>query len=289
MMIKMVLKLRRFLNLIGVFYMKKKNQYYIAAGLISLVAVVVLIIFINQKPICKTGETVYYGNGVTVTSKQIRQSNGCHIFLPPNSPLLPDNLDYHGDRIEINYPVISYRNKQVESVINEQINQLFGVDRDDLHSFYGGGCHITADFDCELVADILIISITGESYICGAAHGSLWQKTHHFDLDTGRKINVTDIFRSDIDYQNELGVIILQHLKNRNIYNNEYGSYYDDESDLVKWIGDWKIRKEGIQAYYMPYMGPAPRGNFESVIIPYKEIEPLSIRKARSGRCWSRL
>lgn len=100
------------------------------------------------------------------TTQQIRQSNGCHIFLPPNSPLLPNNLEYHGCRIEINYPVISYYNKQVESVINEQINQLFGVDQDDLRSFYGEGCRVTAGFDCELIADILIISITGESYIC---------------------------------------------------------------------------------------------------------------------------
>lgn len=67
----------------------------------------------------------------------------------------------------------------------------------------------------------------------------------------------------------------MQHFKNRNIYNNECDSYYDNNSDLVEWIGDWKTRKDGLQIYYMPYMGPASGGNIESVIIPYKEIESL--------------
>lgn len=119
-----------------------------------------------------------------------------------------------------------------------------------------------------------------------AAHGSLWQKTHHFDLDTGKTIDVTDLFQPEIDYEHDLGVIILQHFKNRNTYNNEYDSYYDNESDLVKWIGDWKSRKDGLQIYYMPYIGPAPGGNIESVIIPYREIEPLVNKE---NPLWQRL
>ena len=42
----------------------------------------------------------------------------------------------------------------------------------------------------------------------------------------------------------------------------------------------------------MPYMGLAPGGNFESVIIPYKEIKPLinkeSPRWADAGGCMLR-
>ncbi len=261
--------------------MKKKQQYLLATGLISLVSVIALLIYINQNPTHKTSETVFYENGVTVISEQIHQSNGYHTYLPPNISLLPSNLDFHGCHVEIKYPVVSFRNEEVESVINEQINQLFGIGRNDLRSFHGWGCHVAVDFDCELVAGILIISITGESYICGAAHGSLWQKTCHFNLDTGEIINVTDIFQPEADYEHDLGSIILQHFKNQNIYNNEYGSYYADESDLVKWIGDWKIRKDGLQIYYMPYMGPAPGGNMESLFIPYKEIEPLINRESQ--------
>lgn len=255
--------------------MKQKQHNLLAAGLVLLVSVIAILIYNNQNPPHKTGETVYYENGVTVISKLIRQSNGYHTFLPPNSYLLPNNLESHGSRIEIKYPVISLNNKEVESVINEQINHLFGIGQDDLLSFFGGGCCVAVDFDCELVADILIISIIRESYICGAAHGSLWQETCHFDLDTGGIINVTDIFQPGIDYEYELGAIILQHFRN-----NEYGSYYDDEINLVKWIGDWKIRKDGLQIYYMPYMGPAPGNSIESVLIPYEEIEHLVNRES---------
>lgn len=68
---------------------------------------------------------------------------------------------------------------------------------------------------------------------------------------------------------------MVQQFKNQNIYDDQWENYHDAESDLVKWIGDWKIRKDGLQIYYMPYMGPAPGGNTISVIIPYSEIEPL--------------
>ena len=47
-------------------------------------------------------------------------------------------------------------------------------------------------------------------------------------------------------------------------------NYHDAESDLVKWIGDWKIRKDGLQIYYMPYR-TSTSGNTTSVIIPYSE------------------
>ena len=67
-------------------FQMKKQYYYIAIGLISLVAIVAFLVLNNQTPVYSTGETVEYGNGVMVTSKQIRQSNGCHVFLQPNSP-----------------------------------------------------------------------------------------------------------------------------------------------------------------------------------------------------------
>jgi len=256
-------------------FQMKKQYYYIAIGLISLVAIVAFLVLNNQTPVYSTGETVEYGNGVMVTSKQIRQSNGCHVFLQPNSPLLPSNLEYHGYHIQINYPLVSCFNKQAESIINEQIAKFLGVEWDDLRRFNDGGCQVTVGFDCESVANILAITFTGESYICGAAHGSQWQKTCHFDLATGNTLDVTDLFPPEIDYENALGAIIVQQFKNQNIYDDQWENYHDAESDLVKWIDDWKIRKDGLQIYYMPYMGPAPGGNTTSVIIPYSEIEPL--------------
>lgn len=245
----------------------KKKMYGYIIIILLIFAACILISILFRKEVFYQNTKQDLGNGIKVTDRKIVRTNGWHSLLSPNSCWLPNDIENHGYRLEVHYPIISIeKNKQAEKEINNQIKQIFGVDQEDIVGFYAGGCDTNVLYECEAFPKILTVTLDFSGYVCDAAHPSLGRSTYHFELSTGRKFDVLDMFIKDNDWVIKLNSLIKKNLE-------EDGYYINDSMDYIGEIGDYRLTTKGLEICYMPYMGPAPGGGFVCVTIKYEDLD----------------
>lgn len=232
---------------------------------IGTVGILLTIIYIiSIQTLIVKGEYIALGDEIYVQSVKMTKRRGLHTYLAPCNKLLPEDFNYHGYILEVNYPRIKFeKDKNIEERINKKIIEVLGID--DIEGFYICGCENLSTFECEAFNDILIVTCTYSTYVCGAAHSNIGLQTFHFDMRTGNEINIEDMLKKDQDWAENLYPIIKEELKEEEVY-------YSEDMDIVDSIGEWKLCKDGMELYYMPYNGPAPGGSFIQIKIPYERI-----------------
>lgn len=117
--------------------------------------------------------------------------------------------------------------------------------------------------------NLLSIPITSYEFT-GGAHGLTSVKSFNYDLLTGKKIILKDVFRDGVDYKKIINSYIVEDI------NNNKDLYFTGKDGFksIKDNQEFYLDKNGLVVYFPLYEIAPYYVGIPKFIIPYKDIEP---------------
>ena len=116
------------------------------------------------------------------------------------------------------------------------------------------------------LVDILSLRVTYYQY-SGGAHGISSVVPYNYDLNTGKRLMLKDLFKEGYDFKTPINNII------NSEFNKNPENYFQNAFKGIGDNQDFYIGKEGLVIYFQNYdIAPFAAGNPE-FIIPYKDIK----------------
>ncbi len=174
------------------------------------------------------------------------------------------------------YPLVALGSVEVEEKINDDLKIQFDTivpEADEQEGVYFEVLSI--GFDVKEYKNILQITQHYYWYGLGAAHGNYGETTFLYDLETGDRLRMADLFKPDVDFHQVLSdVLTVIALEDERLYVNLSELTNEERVEYFKRdIYNFNILEESLYVYYNPYdIGPYAAGiiDFE---IPYSELE----------------
>ncbi len=186
--------------------------------------------------------------------------------------------------------------------MNEEIKEIYGryedyyghilemarqdlIDSSDYDLSDNSGWNPTYSYDQyfsginEVGSHYLNLSLSDYIY-SGGAHGMSGEYNYLFDLDTGKKVTMRDLYKGDEESFKEIVIrYSMEDWKNTggNVYYEDYSPDREDEmrqtfSDTVNIDMEMRFENDGLHILYPPYaVGPYASG-FIEIKIPYEEF-----------------
>lgn len=133
----------------------------------------------------------------------------------------------------------------------------------------------TSNFGYIAYNDGKIINIVQDGYdYLGGAHGMPYIISYVFDLNTGERLELSDLITVS---EEELDEILV---KAATEHMNEIGeSYWDGYEDTVRQYGgydsqDFILTDDGIDFFFSPYLLASYASGFQDIVVPYAELKP---------------
>lgn len=142
------------------------------------------------------------------------------------------------------------------------------------------GCSLDAGYTTMIATDDVISFDCTVSIYLGGAHPNSYEKTLTYDLKTGRKVTLSELFKSKSDYLKRISDYSIEALKKQQ---------RDPENQIepdVEWItkgaapeadnyGSWNIAKKGLVITFDPYQVAPYAAGPQVVVVPYKVLKDV--------------
>lgn len=217
--------------------------------------------------------SISYAEDIKIITKEIKDSSA--------------NLRYH---ISAKYPQLEgMKNKANQNSINNEIFNTAKNGIDDFRDVFTD-LHISdipKDFNSELDyaftiynLDTNLLSMAYEvfCYNAGAAHPNHWTISMNFNLRTGKRIFLKDLFKPEINYLQKISSYCISDLQvQAHLNETEFFDY-----DLQQGAGpkdsnflNFNFIQRGIQFTFDPYQVACYASGTQYVIIPYSALFDL--------------
>lgn len=187
-----------------------------------------------------------------------------------DSGIVAKGMKYKPNKyVLVNYPKIEgLKDNQIESKINEEIENIFTQYRKDLKE--EDALSVEVDYSVELRGNLLTIIMTGYDYSFGAAYGMPFMEYNYIDISTGEFYHLKDLFKVDSDYTSKLNELINIEIDIR--LAEDENSYFSDAFTGIKEEHNFILLEDSIIIYFYPYdIAPYEEG-FPEFAIPFEEI-----------------
>lgn len=187
---------------------------------------------------------------------------------------------------ELNIPVISgVKDSKIEESINKVLyndatnfkNIIEASALENYNSLLKAGVEVTpfqaiTKYNLHYLKDYLSLIVTYYEYR-GGAHGIYSVVPYNYNLKTGERLQIKDLFKEGYDYKSIINKEILAEIS------KNPDSYFKDAFKSIKENTDFYLTKDGIVIYFQLYeIAPFAAGNPE-FLIPYSKIsQGLKIR-----------
>jgi hypothetical protein len=121
----------------------------------------------------------------------------------------------------------------------------------------------------EQVGQVLVVHRTGSQYPLGAAHGMPMSVYSHFDLTTGQRYGLADLFKAGSPYLERLQGMVAAQIAARG------KDHFNHDHPAVTLAQPFAARADGLMIYYYPYEIAAYAAGFPEFMLPYREIQDL--------------
>lgn len=180
---------------------------------------------------------------------------------------------------ELNIPVISgMLDSNIEKSINKTLyddavnfkNSIEASALENYSSLLKAGVEVTpfqviTKYNLHYLNDYLSLIVTYYEYR-GGAHGIYNVVPYNYNLKTGERLQIKDIFKEGYDYKSIINQEILSEIS------KHPDNYFKDAFKTIKENQDFYFTKEGIVVYFQVYeIAPFAAGNPE-FLIPYSKI-----------------
>lgn len=202
----------------------------------------------DGKPVWEEDRTTVLADGLRVRELKFRPDAGTLIFYPELSGL---------------------KAEQVQGGINAELRKLFVGDTKGTEKFEGTLAYtLDVGFTARRLGNLLQIHKTGYWYGMGAAHGMPSRTYHHFDLTTGARYQLPDLFKKGSAYPDRLTALV-----RRQIAQKKEGGVATEAKVESNHL--FAITTDGLMIYYPPYAIASYAQGFQEFTIPYSEIQDL--------------
>jgi len=134
---------------------------------------------------------------------------------------------------------------------------------------------------------IVSIRFNIQGSITGLAHPYHRHRVLNFDLGTGQKIELADLFRSDTNYLEILSEYS-RHVLSKKLKTSSKRLLWEGTEPLPANYQNWNLRAQGILITFDEYqVAPAVQGT-QTVLIPYSAIQGMLAPKSPLARCLKR-
>ncbi|HWI64433.1 MAG TPA: WG repeat-containing protein [Symbiobacteriaceae bacterium] len=138
----------------------------------------------------------------------------------------------------------------------------------------------SVDFTATQMGHVLIIEEKGYFYSMGAAHGMPMREYYHYDLATGARYRLADLFKPGSVYARRLTEFVRKEIasKPEGYFLNKYPDVLPDHR--------FTVGPEGLVIYYYPYDIAPYAAGFPTFTVPFAEIQDLINKE---GAFWKAL
>lgn len=172
----------------------------------------------------------------------------------------------------IEYPVIgNLQNKSAEEKINNALHALMVKPYENLAVDPEAPSDMSLAFSERVMGSLLEVQSEGYAYTMGAAHGMSWTDIWYFDLQTGDRYLLMDLFYPD----NGADVILSQEIK-RLIPQGELAEVVDPEAiEPISGDHSFRLQEGGLEIIYQAYeIAPYAAGQ-PSFTVPWGKLEDI--------------
>lgn len=180
---------------------------------------------------------------------------------------------------ELNIPVLSgLKDINIEKAINKTLyddaisfkNSVEALALKDYNSLLKAGIEVRpyqviTKYTLHYLKDYLSLVVTYYQYT-GGAHGIYNEVPYNYNLNTGERLQLKDIFKEGYDYKSIINKEILSEIS------KHPDNYFKDAFKGIKENQEFYLTKEGIVIYFQVYeIAPYAAGNPE-FLIPYSKV-----------------
>lgn len=154
---------------------------------------------------------------------------------------------------------------------NAELIESAKADKKDNPEFFNGYTNTSELIVHRADNDVLSFTVISNSFT-GGAHGSYGTLGYNYDVKTGKKLLVSDIFSDMTEFQNKVEEKLYENYESEAFFENGIKDYFDsaDEENITFSLG-----YEGMTVIFNPYeIGPYASGEF-MVNITYDEIKDM--------------
>ena len=161
------------------------------------------------------------------------------------------------------YPVIDgFKDKELENKVNNKLKELSLKEVEDPEFDYSYNGDFSLDFYKKYLAQLKLV---GYLFPYGAAHGMPSMIYTPIDLRSGKFYKLGDLFKKDSDYLKTLSDIVLDMIKNSDMY-------WVDEYTGIKEDQPFYVDDSNLYIYFTPYEIAPYAAGFPTFKIPFKDI-----------------
>jgi hypothetical protein len=127
--------------------------------------------------------------------------------------------------------------------------------------------------------DLISVEFTEGEYSRGAAHGNSSTTVLNYDVKSGKKLALADLFNPKSNYLSVISAYCIKALKDRSKKEND--SMLSDEliqsgaSPRADNYRAWAITKKGLWITFDPYQVAAYAGGPQNVLVPYSALKDI--------------
>lgn len=170
------------------------------------------------------------------------------------------------------YPQIAdYPDKAVEAELNRIFEALFIAKEKDTEGALDGYYEsIEKGFSAEEKGGLLTIIEEGYYYSLGAAHGTPWIKSYHFNAKNGRQYRLEDLFIDGSSYSERLESIIRKQMEGAEAF-----IYFESAEVKISEEQFFLLTEEGLEIRFQVYEIASYAEGMPSFMIPYEAISDI--------------
>jgi len=216
---------------------------------------------------------IHFPNGLTLIARSWRQSRP-HTYVDLTLPWLVPEADSRARAFNIRTEALAGKEM---SMLEPVRGELMPADRPD------SAHDDSVDVNFEVIlatGDLISVKIHKNVFFWSAMHPRSTTKTINYALDSGRIINLGDVFRPDSGYLEALSTYCIEALMQRSRVTDLSNREWVERGAAAKAenFRNWNIGRDGLIFTFNEYqVAPYAAGSFE-VTIPYARLVPV-IRK----------
>ncbi len=210
----------------------------------------------DGKIVWKSDDTIELGDGIKIETLRFRRDYYTNIIYPQikNLPL-----------------------KNVEDTINKRLKEEFAGEYENTkeekpeESEDNYFASTSIYFSVDKNKNLLVVTLEGEYYPIGAAHGSAYNIVYHIDLETGKFFELKDLFKKEVAFEKTLTSIVREQRK------KDIGILYGSNSGFdyafdIKNDSNFIVSKDCLSIYYYPGEIDSYGAGFVTFDIPYGKL-----------------
>ena len=217
-------------------------------------------------------QMIYFSGSERLVDKSVKELNKQKLF---------EITAFYPELSGITTPAATKFNTLVKDTVTKDIaafrKDMMAQDADQLKYIkqVGVNNYLESWYSVDYADEKLVSLLFGNSVFSGGAHPNYYSYAINFDLKTGKKLELADLFKSGSNYLKVISDYSISRLKGEL-------EEMSDEEWMAKGAGpdadnfkSWTITKKGIFIMFDPYQVAAYAAGPQSVVVPYSELKSI--------------